>query len=91
MRRLLAPLLVALVALPAFAQPVAPTRKAEHPAAPERKVEGATPRRPAVQPPKPVFMIGVFQQPIDSMAAWKQRGVNTMVGYEGQGGRVSNK
>ncbi|HSI33041.1 MAG TPA: beta-galactosidase [Tepidisphaeraceae bacterium] len=80
-----------LVVLPAVAQPVAPTRKVEHPAAPDRKVEGATPRRPEVQPSKPVFMIGVFQQPIDSMAAWKGRGVNTMVSYESQGGRVSNK
>ncbi len=38
----------------------------------------------------PAFIIGVWYQPTSSFALWKARGVNTMIGYENEGGNVSN-
>lgn len=37
---------------------------------------------------KPDFIIGVFSQPISSFAKWKQRGINTLVSHEPEGGRI---
>jgi hypothetical protein len=36
-------------------------------------------------------VIGVWQQPTNSFDKWKGRGINTMVGYEGLSGTVSNE
>jgi hypothetical protein len=36
-----------------------------------------------------VFPIGVYSQPMSSIATWRSRGVNTMVSNEAQGGAVS--
>lgn len=46
---------------------------------------------PVVQPAAPKFLIGVWYQPASSFAKWKQRGINTLVGYEGEGGTVSRQ
>jgi hypothetical protein len=35
------------------------------------------------------FVIGVWSQPANSFDKWKARGINTLVGYEGQSGMVS--
>jgi hypothetical protein len=58
----------------------------------ERLVPHPTPRRPASQPTPPKFIIGVFQQPTSSFDTWRIRGVNTLVGYEGESGskKISN-
>ena len=45
----------------------------------------------AAQERAPVFLIGVYMQPIESFDTWKARGINTLVGYESRSGRVSNK
>ncbi len=81
-----------LFALPALAQRIAPVPQRINPTtpAPERKADPTTPRRPASQPAVPKFVIGVFQQPTSSFDAWKGRGINTVVSYESQGGKVSN-
>ncbi|MDB5324402.1 MAG: hypothetical protein JWN40_6033 [Phycisphaerales bacterium] len=62
---------------------------------------GANPVPPSSQPPVPVtptpppsnssspFVIGVWSQPVNSFDKWKARGINTVVGYEGQSGTVS--
>ena len=46
--------------------------------------ERPTAKRPASRPTTPSFIIGVFQQPTSSFDAWRGRGVNTLVGYEGE-------
>jgi hypothetical protein len=43
----------------------------------------------AVIVPDNVFQIGVWAQNSGSFAKWKGRGVNTMIGYESEGGNVS--
>ena len=56
---------------------------------------GANPLPPSAQEPTPVptpsspFVIGVWSQPTNSFDKWKARGINTVVGYESQGGTVS--
>jgi hypothetical protein len=58
---------------------------------------GANPVPPSAQEPTPVtpstssapFVIGVWSQPTNSFDKWKARGINTVVGYESQGGTVS--
>jgi hypothetical protein len=57
----------------------------------ERLVPLPTPRRPASQPAKPRFIIGVYMQPPDTFEVWRLRGINTLVGYESRGGAISNK
>src|SRR5258706_12374691 len=51
--------------------------------------------RALADPPKstapPKFLIGVWYQPISSFEKWKARGVNTLVGYENEGGGVSRQ
>jgi hypothetical protein len=44
---------------------------------------------PVVQPAAPKFLIGVWYQPASSFQKWKDRGINTLIGYEGEGGGVS--
>src|SRR6266516_220624 len=58
----------------------------------ERLIPLPTPKRPATRPAKPAFIIGVFQQPTSSFDVWRVRGVNTLVGYEGESGsrKISN-
>jgi len=41
---------------------------------------------PATQP---VFIIGVWYQPTGSFPTWKQRGINTLVGYESESNRTN--
>ena len=53
-----------------------------------------TAARAAVTPPpklfpQPAFIVGVWYQPSSSFAKWKSRGINTLWGYEGEGGTVS--
>jgi len=57
----------------------------------ERLTPLPTPRRPASQPARPRFVVGVYMQPPDTFEAWKLRGINTLVGYESRGGAISNK
>ena len=46
--------------------------------------------RPAEAHPKPpAFIVGVFSQPATSFAAWKARGINTLLRYENEGGRTA--
>lgn len=45
--------------------------------------------QPSTQPVKPAFVIGVWSPPIGDMGAWRARSVNTVVGYEREGGRVT--
>jgi hypothetical protein len=61
-------------------------------AAQERLVPLPTPKRPEVMPARPAFVVGVFQQPTSSFETWRLRGINTLVGYEGESGsrRISN-
>lgn len=35
------------------------------------------------------FIIGVWYQPVSSFGKWKARGINTLVGYENEGGAVT--
>src|SRR4051794_1107851 len=46
---------------------------------------------PVVQPAAPKFLIGVWYQPASSFQKWKDRGINTLIGYEGEGGSVSRE
>src|SRR5437764_1852234 len=46
---------------------------------------------PVVQPTTPKFIIGVWYQPASSFAKWKDRGINTLIGYEGEGGQTSRE
>jgi hypothetical protein len=59
----------------------------------ERLVPLPTPKRPEAPATRPVFIIGVFQQPTSTFDTWRLRGINTLVGYEGESGsrRVSNE
>ena len=57
----------------------------------ERLIPLPTPKRPASQPARPRFVIGVYMQPPDTFEVWKLRGINTLVGYESRGGAISNK
>ena len=36
---------------------------------------------PVVQPTAPKFLIGVWYQPVENFQKWKDRGINTLVGY----------
>ena len=36
---------------------------------------------PVVQPAGPKFLIGVWYQPVENFQKWKDRGINTLVGY----------
>jgi hypothetical protein len=62
-------------------------------AAQERLVPLPTPKRPEVMPLRPAFVVGVFQQPTSSFDTWRLRGIDTLVGYEGESGsrRISNR
>ena len=42
-------------------------------------------------PAGPPIIVGVWYQPADSFDKWKARGVNTLVGYENQGGTVTRE
>src|SRR5947207_13324788 len=44
---------------------------------------------PVVQPAAPKFIIGVWYQPASSFQKWKDRGINTLIGYESEGNSVS--
>src|SRR5437763_4677608 len=44
---------------------------------------------PVVQPTAPKFIIGVWYQPASSFQKWKDRGINTLIGFEGEGGGVT--
>jgi len=57
----------------------------------ERLVPLPTPRRPASQPARPSFLIGVYMQPPDTFDVWRLRGINTLFGYESREGTISNK
>src|SRR5258706_10653364 len=57
----------------------------------ERLTPLPTPKRPASQPARPRFVVGVFMQPPDMFEVWRLRGINTLVGYESRGGAISNK
>ena len=46
---------------------------------------------PKPQPSLPKFLIGVWYQPTSSFEKWKARGINTLVGYEAEGGNVSRQ
>lgn len=37
----------------------------------------------------PSFIVGVWYQPVSSFPKWKARGINTLVGYEDEGGAVT--
>ena len=54
------------------------------PALAQQPVPHATPKRPATPPPRPAFIIGIFQQPVSSFDTWRTRGINTLVGYESE-------
>jgi hypothetical protein len=58
----------------------------------ERLIPLPTPKRPEVMPARPAFVVGVFQQPTSLFDTWRLRGINTLVGYEGESGsrRISN-
>jgi hypothetical protein len=58
----------------------------------ERLVPLPTPKRPEVPATRPAFIVGVFQQPTSSFDTWRLRGINTLVGYEGESGsrKISN-
>jgi hypothetical protein len=59
----------------------------------ERLIPLPTPKRPEVPVARPAFIVGVFQQPTSSFDMWRLRGINTLVGYEGESGsrRISNQ
>ena len=49
----------------------------------------ASPKGISKAKPLNFFPIGVWHQPIRSFDEWKERGINTLVGYEPQSGKVS--
>jgi hypothetical protein len=67
---------------------IAPQRAARSAAPSGRRVATGNATVPNSTPPP--FILGVWYQPISSFTKWKQRGVNTLVGYETEGGRVSS-
>ncbi len=46
---------------------------------------------PSTQPTPPKFLIGVWYQPTSSFQKWKDRGINTLVGYENEGGQITRE
>jgi hypothetical protein len=52
-------------------------------------VTSARAEPPVVQPAAPKFIIGVWYQPTSSFQKWKDRGINTLIGYESEGNSVT--
>lgn len=77
-----------LLACPQVPESTDPTAQADSAPKDALGPTGSAAGHDCAAPPsgRPQFVLGVWYQPSSSFAKWKERGVNTMVGYETEGG-----